>query len=102
MSLMTKELKITIPPLYSRETVKDPMVVCKFFLPTINWTWYVTEFDGDDVFYGFVVAQYKELGYFKLSELEYLNGLYGCDVERDVNFEPQKLSEVMRLHNHTL
>jgi Protein of unknown function (DUF2958) len=96
MELLSKELRQQLPPLYSREKVKNPMVVCKFVLPNTGWKWYAIEFDGSDTFYGYVIGQYKECGYFRLSELEYLDGLFGSSVELDKNFKPTKLSKVMQ------
>ena len=94
MKLITEELRKALPTLYSQENKKDPMVVCKFFLPMTKWTWYATEFDGKDTFFGFVSGEYPELGYFSLSELENLEGLYGIGVERDMYFEPTRLSTI--------
>ena len=94
MKLITKELRKALPSLYSQENEKDPMVVCKFFLPMTKWTWYATEFDGKDTFFGFVSGEYPELGYFSLSELENLEGQYGIGVERDRYFEPVRLSTI--------
>lgn len=94
MKLMTKELLGKLPKLYSTENEKDPMVICKFFTPWSNWTWYATEFDGNDTFFGYVVGFDKELGYFSLSELESVNGPYGLKVERDLYFDPVPLSKV--------
>jgi hypothetical protein len=94
MKLITEELRKALPTLYSQENEKDPMVVCKFFLPMTKWTWYATEFDGKDIFFGFVSGEYSELGYFSLSELENLEGLYGIGVERDMYFEPVRLSTI--------
>ena len=51
MKLLTKELRDQLPPLYSQEHEKDPLVVCKFFTPDSFWTWYAYEFDGEDIFF---------------------------------------------------
>ena len=69
MKILTKEVLEKLPPLYSQEEVKDPMVIVKFFYPDFSWTWYAIEFDGKDLFYGYVVGDFPELGYFTLSEL---------------------------------
>ncbi len=98
MKLMTKELLCKLPKLYSTESDKDPKVICKFFTPWSNWTWYATEFDGEDTFFGYVVGFDKEIGYFSLSELESVNGPFGLKVERDLYFDPQPLSEVKKLY----
>ena len=64
-----------LPPLYSQEHEEDPLVICKFFTPDSNWTWFTPfEFDGEDLFFGWVVGFEKELGYFRLSELLHARG----------------------------
>ena len=63
--------------------------------PDSNWTWYVTEFDGKDTFFGLVDGFEKELGYFSLSELESVKGPLGLKIERDVYFKPMKLKDLM-------
>ena len=121
MKLLPKELLREIPPLYANEEEADPVVVCKFFMPDGCWTWYVIEGstrepDGcgwgencnhrplteynpsqDDVlFFGYVVGLCPELGYFSLSELTKTKGMLGLPVERDLYFEPRRLSEVKK------
>ncbi|MCL4354831.1 DUF2958 domain-containing protein [Patescibacteria group bacterium] len=98
MKLLTEELKRKLPKLYSQEQIEDPVVVCKFFLPMTKWTWYATEFDGNDTLFGYVVGEFPELGYFSLKELEKVEGPYGLGVERDLYFDPVRLSEVRREH----
>lgn len=95
MQLLTKNLLEKLPPLYSQEGNKDPMIICKFFYPDFHWTWYAIEFDGKDLFYGYVLGDYPELGYFRLSELVANRGKLGLSVERDLYFKPCRLSEVM-------
>lgn len=95
--LLTAELRKQLPALYSQENVKDPLAVVKFFTPYSNWTWYATEFDGDDTFFGFVQGFESELGYFSLRELESVTVNIGVEVpavERDINWKPRPLSEV--------
>ncbi len=72
------------------------MVLCKFFTPDASWTWYVTEFDGQDIFFGLVDGLAVEIGYFSLSELEAVRGPLGLPIERDEYFTPCKLSEVRK------
>ena len=72
----------------------DTAVVVKFFTPDSYWTWYATEFDGTDTFFGLVDGQEQELGYFSLKELEAARGPLGLLVERDTSFTPTPLSEV--------
>jgi hypothetical protein len=96
MKLLTKELKKKLPPLYATENEKDPLVVCKFFYPTCRWTWYAIEFDGQDIFYGWVDTDFPELGYFSLSELMKTRDKWGLPIERDRFFKPCRLSEVQK------
>ena len=96
MKLLTKELRSNIPPLYSNEKKKNPKVWTKFFTPWSNWTWYVTEFDGKDTFFGLVEGLEVELGYFSLSKLKSIKGPYGLNIERDIHFTPKSLSEVRK------
>jgi ABC-type dipeptide/oligopeptide/nickel transport system permease subunit len=89
MNLLTAAIRKALPALYSQEKVKDPIAVVKFFSPRSNWTWFATEFDGKDIFFGLVIGHEKELGYFSLSELESLKGL----VERDLYWKARPLSQ---------
>jgi hypothetical protein len=94
MKLITKELLAQIPRLYETENEEDPTVWAKFFYPDFGWTWYAIEFDGKDMFFGWVDGDFPELGYFSLSELQQNRGKLGCQIERDLSFEPCRLSEV--------
>jgi len=102
IKLLTKEIRGKLPSMYSQEDVEDPMVWVKFFTPDSNWTWYGIEFDGDDIFYGFVVGFEQELGYFSLKELSEARGPLGLPIERDKWFKPMLLSEVKELHKGDL
>lgn len=48
----------------------DALAQVKFFTPDSNWTWYASEFDGQDIFFGLVAGQEMELGYFSPAELK--------------------------------
>ncbi len=98
LRLLPKDIRAKLPPLYSQENVKDPMVICKFFTPDAHWTWYAIEFDGEDTFFGYVAGDDCELGYFSLSELTGNRGQLGMSIERDLHFTPQPLSKVRQLH----
>jgi hypothetical protein len=97
MQLLTNELKAKLPKLYATENEKDPICYIKFFTPDSSWSWYVTEFDGIDRFFGYVCGLSNELGYFSLAELESTTGAMGLHIERDISFTPTKLSLVKRL-----
>jgi hypothetical protein len=69
MTLLPKHLGHRIPPLYATEEDRDPIGGVKLFHPLSSWSWYVIEYDGDDLCFGLVDGYEKELGYFSLSEL---------------------------------
>lgn len=96
MKLLTAEIKKQLPALYSQEKIKDPIAWVKFFTPWTSWTWYATEFDKNDLFFGLVQGNETELGYFSLKELESVNGPFGLKIERDKYFKPTKLSELQK------
>lgn len=99
--LMTSELRKKLPELYAQENEKDPMVYARFFHAYGAGTWLVTEFDGKDTMFGYVMGLGgDELGYISLRELESLQakvagrtipGLQG--IERDKFFKPKRLSQ---------
>ena len=93
-NLYREYLKKHLPPLYSQERNPDPLVHAKFFTPWSYWTWYAIEFDGEDVLFGWVEGQDKELGYFSLSELEQVRGPCGLEIEQDLYFRPVPLSQI--------
>ena len=97
MKLMTKALKNSLPKLYAQDGAKDPVVPAKFFNPCGSGTWYATEFDGEDTFFGWVDLGFHseaELGYFSLKEFENFRGPLGIGIERDLYFSKRPLSEV--------
>ena len=96
MKLINDEIKNKLPKLFEQDSKGlNALAYVKFFTPDSNWSWYVTEFDGVDIFYGLVDGLDKELGYFSLSELESVRGPLGLKIERDLYFEPTKIGELM-------
>jgi hypothetical protein len=102
MQLLTNEIRKTLPPLYAQDGDPKAMVYVKFFNPTGAATWYASEFDGEDTFFGFVDLGLgpgcAELGYFSLQELQNLECPFGLRIERDILFEPTLMTEVMAQH----
>lgn len=98
MKLLTKELRRILPPLYSQDNLGGKAVAWgKFFTPAGSWTWYACEGspEGEDyMFFGLVDGQFKELGYFSLSELENARGPLGLPIERDLYWKPKTLEEI--------
>jgi len=94
MKLLTKEIRERLPKLYESQNDKDPVLQVKFFTPWSSWTWYASEFDGADLFFGLVEGLESEWGYFSLSELESIRGPGGTRIERDKFFDPISASEI--------
>ncbi len=95
MKLITEQIKKKLPLLYAQDGKNGKAIVhVKFFTPDSNWTWYVTEFDGKDTFFGLVDGHCKELGYFSLKQLEEVRGPMGLSIERDLYFKPKMLEEI--------
>ena len=99
MKLLTKVLEKKLPNLYSTEKVKaeDKIAIVKFFTPFSNWSWYAVEYDPvTKVFFGLVFGVEKEWGYFGLDELEECNKGVIPKIERDLYFEPTKVSDIIK------
>ena len=96
---MPQELKEQLPKLYENEEYGlAAKALVKFFTPDSSWTWYASEFDGEDIFFGLVSGLEVELGYFSLSELKSVTGPMGLLIERDLHFNPKSLEELLRMH----
>lgn len=97
--LMTDDLREKLPPLYANEALgMTALAVVKYFTPDSDYTWYASEFDGEDIFFGLVVGAFMELGYFSLSELQSVRGHLDLPVERDLYFDPKPLAELKAWH----
>jgi len=98
-NLLDEESKEKLPPLYSgEEQGLDALAQVKFFTPDSSWSWFASEFNSIDVFFGLVVGLEIELGYFSLSELKSVKGPMGLPIERDLHFEPKSLRELRDQH----
>ena len=97
--LLDKASRERLPALYSNEERGlDAEAQVKFFTPDSSWSWYASEFDGEDIFFGLVSGFEVELGYFSLTELESVTGPLGLPIERDLYFQPKSLKELMEYH----
>ena len=67
---MSRSLPSGIPDLYATEHDKNPIIHAVFVHLGSSWRWYVTEFDGQNTFFGLVAGFEVEFGYFHKSELE--------------------------------
>ena len=102
MELMPGEIRAALPPLYSQENKgMEAIAPVKFFVPAGSWTWYATEFDGDDLLFGLVSGFEVELGYFSLRELDSVRDQLGLPIERDLYYSPTTLKEI-QAYEHRL
>jgi len=105
--LLTKEIRDKIPALYEQDGKgSEAIVYARFFHAYGSGTWFATEFDGEDTFFGWAEIHPGccELGYFSLSELEsleaHINGkrIPGLQaIERDIHFTPTPLSQIKEI-----
>ncbi|MCA9831540.1 MAG: DUF2958 domain-containing protein [Dehalococcoidia bacterium] len=96
MKLLTAADRRALPALYAQESRGyDAVAYVKFFDPCGAATWYITEFDGDDILFGLCDLGFgePELGYVNLSELQAVRGPLGLGVERDLYWTPRALRE---------
>ncbi|PZM77293.1 MAG: DUF2958 domain-containing protein [Candidatus Margulisiibacteriota bacterium] len=95
MNTLTQQLSKLLPPLYSTENFLPDQVrvPVKLFNAYGVGTWYITEFDGKDIMFGFCNLgddEMAELGYVSLKELQSLK-VYGIipAIEKDRFWDPQ-------------
>ncbi|MCF8074025.1 MAG: hypothetical protein K9K66_10805 [Desulfarculaceae bacterium] len=89
-----------IPRIYETEGValNDKMIHLHFFLGGCDW--YVAEFDGEDIFFGYVILnqdhQNAEWGYFSFKELKAIriDGFIEVDCETEEHWQVRKASQV--------
>ena len=69
--LMTAEIRAALPALYTQDGKGDEATAhVKFFSPYSGYTFYVTEFDGDDTLFGWGgFTGTQEWGYASINEL---------------------------------
>ncbi len=100
MRLMTKALKKRFAQVGSQESIKDPVIVAKFFNPAGAGTWYATEYDPKtETFFGYASIfgdENDEWGYFSLKELELYEGPWGLGIERDLFWAETNASSIIR------
>ena len=102
MKLLTKELLTKFAQVGQQETIKDPLVITKFFNPAGAGTWYATEYDPRErMFFGYVSIfgdWNDEWGSFSLDELENYRGKFGLGIERDMYFDPKPVSQILEIN----
>ena len=106
MKLMTQAIEKKIPKLGETENiaVEDKRLYVKFFHPFSTWKWYGAEYDPKTrEFFGYVVGDFPEWGYFNLDQLEEIeigwsdNSPVKLGIERDKHWDDKNtLKEVLR------
>ena len=96
----TKEELDKLPRLYETEEVPigEKMICLHFFIG--NCDWYITEHDGNDLFWGYAILgdpEMAEWGYISFRELRQLKIRPGIEVDRDLYWNPRKASEVDKI-----
>jgi hypothetical protein len=91
---LTAENKRALPALYANDGKgMDAIAHVKFFNPCGRQTWYITEYDGEDLMFGYVTgADYDEFGYVSLAELMAVRLQFGLYIERDIHFTPKTVA----------
>ncbi len=106
--LFPDEVRETLPRMYEQENKVSAKAMVKFFTPWTDWTWYASEGSAivdesgqeiDYMFFGLVIGNFVEYGYFSLSSLKALHGPMEFRVERDTLFEPTSLDELHTKHS---
>jgi Protein of unknown function (DUF2958) len=86
-------------PLYSQEHRTDPIIHCKLFHAYGAGTWYLSEYDGCDIAFGYVTGLTEdEWGYIAISDLEAMH--IGGSIKRiecDLHFQPICFSKLRTL-----
>ena len=97
--LLTKANRAALPPIGSQDGKGDDAIAYVKFFGGTRWTFYATEFDGDDEFFGFLVSNLgpdcDELCYMQLSQIKTMRfPPFGLPAERDRYFDPQPLRNI--------
>jgi len=104
MKLLPCKIRERLPSLGGQDGKGGKAVAyAKCFTPDSSFSWFITEGSPvrntvndavDYILFGLVDGQFKELGYFRLSELESVNGPMGLPIERDLYWKPKTLQEI--------
>lgn len=98
MKLMTKAIEKKLPALRSQDGLGKKAVAHLKLFGGGRFTFYATEYDGDDTFFGYLISPLgedcDEFCYFSRAELEALRfPPFGLPIERDMYFESRPLDE---------
>ena len=101
-NIPSKERLAKIPKLYETENIplKDKLIYLHFFIGGCDW--YICEYDGDDLFWGFAHLgdeQCAEWGYISLSELKSIkiDGWLEVDCELEEIWKVKRAIEIDKI-----
>ena len=86
-----------IPRLYETENIptEDKLIFFNFFIGGCDW--YVAEYDGDDLFFGFAILnsdyEMAEWGYISFAELKSIS-IDGLEIDCVSSWTPKKACEI--------
>ncbi len=91
-----------MPPLYTNENTKleDIMIHMHFFFGGSDW--YMAEYSQEDrIFFGYTILngdyQNSEWGYTLYDELRNIRIPPGFEIDRDLHWEPTKVSDIEKI-----
>lgn len=96
----SKEILETIPRLYETEHIPlyDKVIHLHFFIGSCDW--YIAEFDGEDLFWGFAILNNDyinaEWGYISFNELKSIN-IRGFEIDCDLYWKVRRSCEVDKI-----
>ena len=94
---LTQEILADFRKIWVQSEISDPIVVCKFFDPCSQRTWYATDYKQETgIFFWYVVGIENERGTFSLYELEEYKWPLGIGIERDAHFHKCRFSELKK------
>ena len=99
-NMPNKDKLNTIPRLYETEHIplQDKVIHLHFFIGSCDW--YIAEFDGNDLLWGFVILNNDyfnaEWGYISFSELKDIN-IRGIEIDNDLYWKVRRSCEVDKI-----
>lgn len=93
-NFLEKFIPDEMPKLYRQDGKGDNAIVYLKLEAVNGWEWYLTEFDGDETFFGFVHGWANEWGYVSFAELNEIYGkglLWVCE-----DFKPVTLKDAVK------
>ena len=97
-NMPTNETLNQLPRLYETEhktTLPDKLIHLHFFIGDCDW--YIAEYDGQDLFFGFAILNDAEWGYLSFSELKSIKVGRWLEVDFDLYWEPKPASEIDKI-----